>query len=101
MAEATLEKMEVHAKNYQQALLKDIDADVLPLRYGGNADVSGDDVPWEQLMRYSVGKQLLKSGGVLTGPKGEPDEASTEGLKRFVAEYEKNRKEEVLQKEYL
>mmetsp|Transcript_2946 Transcript_2946/g.3720 ORF Transcript_2946/g.3720 Transcript_2946/m.3720 type:complete len:157 (+) Transcript_2946:3-473(+) len=89
MAEATLEKMEVHAKNFHQALLKDIDADVLPKRYGGNSEESDDNVPFERLLRYTVGTRLLKSGAVLTGADGEPDEQSTDALKRFVAEFEK------------
>lgn len=58
LAAETLAKIKIFRGGYKKALLKEIDADVLPVRYGGNNALADYDNSMEKELRTFVMRRL-------------------------------------------
>ena len=83
VAEETRKKIVIarSASSYQPKLLELIDADQLPVKYGGTCTIPLAESPLEKILRNNVYKHLARTGTPLTGPTGHPVEGSPGNLK--------------------
>lgn len=89
MAEATLKKVRIYRHGFEKELLEDIDAELLPERYGGKLTGSDYEAETEKGLWKYVFQSNLKHGCQLIKSSGEVDETSVERMTQYCADMEK------------
>lgn len=84
IAEETLKKVRIYRHGFEEELLSEIDADILPKKYGGNLESLPYESELEKKLWSFVYLTNVKNGVFLTDDKGKQDKTSIDRMTAYV-----------------
>eukprot|EP00924_Labyrinthula_sp_SR-Ha-C_P011058 snap_masked-scaffold_33-processed-gene-3.48-mRNA-1 protein AED:1.00 eAED:1.00 QI:0/0/0/0/1/1/2/0/686 len=89
MAQSTLKKVRIYRHGFKKELLSDVDANLLPAKYGGAISDNIYENKFERKIKYDVYRVCLEHQVPQIGPNGEPENNSFQKMQEFCDNFEK------------